>query len=824
MKTLFAGICLLLTTFTSLGAVPDYKAFRGIGGVTVTTNPPPLGDGTIVIDGSGISAGALPTYALTNNQSTAITLNGTVTNAGDVRLTGGGVYVASGAGSGLYVAGQTRTATATVTNALTMQNVIHSRPAVFNSSGQLTNDLVQVNSWRAWADPVTSGQYYAQNKGLDINLSSNDFSGLLQYIFNRGVDGTFLRIEPSPYYTNNYTLTNTVIITNAFIMEGNGNSTTVLRLATNSAGPMFQLGTIGNPLGGIGRIRKLRFEGDPGTAAGVGVKVVNCAEPVFSDSEWTGFKLAGIQISETNYNHWALAERCWFVGKDSTAHGILFDNEGNAPSQNHFTINECIFGSFGGMVHGVTVSNYYPNLVIQNNHFRYSSGTLNAGIGLLAGSRYLIQGNQFVNYSGSQYPILFYDRGSATNYSSSVVNNYASRSGGNGPTYCVVLGDFVQGIFLNGNHSENGTPVGYTGNNGVVNDFNSLGLTLDPTSTNFIFSLTEDASPASGDFIVTMDVSTAQLKKVQRANFDSGGSGATNGLAVIAVNRVESDTIINTNAITAASVVVNQYLHAAVITNHTAEPLAVGLGVLRIEGSNQFYFINVLSNITINSGTSVLLRSNVTYGIWVSNTTFTVGTEATWQWKDGATLSDAPSFQNGAYLIRLRRDFMGTNAWLETGRQFSAVAGFNVTFGTNTTSGLVTNNIKQGLTNIVGIAYELGILNVATNTAQTNLTINFSPDATNHLDVYSTNWWTQWTNVSGLSATGVRHKTIRFTPSAPGQGVTNVWPSSGLNHGLYTWKTNVNSPMWQVFTNGKTYVVSLTAMGTNLHPTVTLWE
>lgn len=50
-------------------------------------------------------------------------------------------------------------------------------------------------------------------------------------------------------------------------------------------------------------------------------------------------------------------------------------------------------------------------------------------------------------------------------------------------------------------------------------------LALAATDTAFINNLTEDASPASGDFIVSYDVSAGLLKKVQRANFDSGGGG-----------------------------------------------------------------------------------------------------------------------------------------------------------------------------------------------------------------------------------------------------------------------------------------------------------
>lgn len=174
----------------------------------------------------------------------------------------------------------------------------------------------------------------------------------------------------------------------------------------------------------------------------------------------------------------------------------------------------------------------------------------------------------------------------------------------------------------------------------------------------------------------------------------SGGPAGSSNFVVLSAGDVDGTNKAAFNTIDA-----RQYLHAAVITNHTAEPFAVGSGVLRIEGSNQFYFVNVLSNITINSGTSVLLRSNVTYGVWITNTTFTVATEATWQWRNTKSVSTVPSFQNGAYFLRLKRDFMGTNAWVETGPSYELGAGSNVYFTTN--NGVVS--VSGDLSNVPGI-------------------------------------------------------------------------------------------------------------------------
>lgn len=64
----------------AIAATPSYKAFIGAGGITVTSNPP---NGTIVIDGTAISAGALPDYAITNEQAGV-----TFTNKADLRQEG----------------------------------------------------------------------------------------------------------------------------------------------------------------------------------------------------------------------------------------------------------------------------------------------------------------------------------------------------------------------------------------------------------------------------------------------------------------------------------------------------------------------------------------------------------------------------------------------------------------------------------------------------------------------------------------------------------------------------------------------------------------
>ena len=84
-------LALLLSSGALFGANVPYTAFRGVGGITVSSN---VSLGTVTIDGSGIAAGALPTFALTNNQTTAVRLashlkvDGILTNATGIKADG----------------------------------------------------------------------------------------------------------------------------------------------------------------------------------------------------------------------------------------------------------------------------------------------------------------------------------------------------------------------------------------------------------------------------------------------------------------------------------------------------------------------------------------------------------------------------------------------------------------------------------------------------------------------------------------------------------------------------------------------------------------
>ena len=56
------------------------------------------------------------------------------------------------------------------------------------------------------------------------------------------------------------------------------------------------------------------------------------------------------------------------------------------------------------------------------------------------------------------------------------------------------------------------------------------------------------------------------------------------------------------------------------------------------------------------------------------------------------------------------------------------------------------------------------------------------------------------------------------------QNLVVVWPAAGVNHASYNWRTNASSTLWTTLTNNKVYVASMSSIGTNVFPTITLWE
>ena len=334
------------------------------------------------------------------------------------------------------------------------------------------------NSWSFWISPTVTNSYFAENRGLGIITNSTDFGALMQSILNRGTDGFHFQLFGNPYYNAHFVVSNTVVFTNWGTIHGDGNPSTVVHGKSGMTTPVFQVGDATHFVSGINRFEDLRMEGEGTSAGSVGVKIVNGAEPVFVKVEFTGFLLAGIQLS-TLYNvAWGEAEDCWFVQKGANAHGILIDvSPTSAIDQNHFKVRGCTFGNHTAGGTGITVSNWFPGLAVLGNHFRNYTGAAGMGVRFWAGGDAMIQGNQFHN-PGADWPITFADRGSATNYNTSVIGNKGWTYGGNGQEM-VYVGTFVQGLTFVGNEW-NGATASYieAGNNGFINNFDKYQFRL----------------------------------------------------------------------------------------------------------------------------------------------------------------------------------------------------------------------------------------------------------------------------------------------------------------------------------------------------------
>ena len=343
------------------------------------------------------------------------------------------------------------------------------------ATGAITNKW---NAWQFWCDPVSTNTYHAENRGLGIKTNSTDFGAMMQSILNRGTDGFHFQLFGNPYYNAHFVVSNTVVFTNWGTIHGDGNPSTVVHGKSGMTTPVFQVGDATHFVSGINRFEDLRMEGEGTSAGSVGVKIVNGAEPVFVKVEFTGFLLAGIQLS-TLYNvAWGEAEDCWFVQKGANAHGILIDvSPTSAIDQNHFKVRGCTFGNHTAGGTGITVSNWFPGLAVLGNHFRNYTGAAGMGVRFWAGGDAMIQGNQFHN-PGADWPITFADRGSATNYNTSVIGNKGWTYGGNGQEM-VYVGTFVQGLTFVGNEW-NGATASYieAGNNGFINNFDKYQFRL----------------------------------------------------------------------------------------------------------------------------------------------------------------------------------------------------------------------------------------------------------------------------------------------------------------------------------------------------------
>jgi len=390
-----------------------------------------------------------------------------------------------------------------------------------NGTGTYTNKW---NSWEIWGSPTVSNSLFAANRGLGIVTNSTSFSGLMQSIVNRAVTGFDIFIHPNPYYSNSYSADATITITNWGIIRGGGNPVTVIRATAALNGPVFQVGTTTIGSGGINRFKDIRIEGDNAGANGVGVKIVDCAEPVFRDMETTGFKRAGIELASTNYMHWAYADHCWFVTKDAGAKGILVSGApiSSDRAQNHFDINDCNFGVFGGG-EPIFISTNFPNVRVTDSIFKYSSGTMSYGISQENGRDALYSGNKFVNFSAA-VPIMFAASGTVfsgvTNLNPTFVNNHSD-----GTAEIIQIGQFVTNVTLSANSIRgSGATVVYEdiASNGRINNLDQTELRLGHLTTNTI--------PYIGAY---GEVKTATLSglSLSGGTLTASGSGSPGGVA-----------------------------------------------------------------------------------------------------------------------------------------------------------------------------------------------------------------------------------------------------------------------------------------------------
>lgn len=179
---------LLVALATSIHAANvDYKAFRGTGGITVTTNPPPGGDGTVTIDGSGITATATNAIANAHGLGTNTSFYGAVTNNGTLRQDGHSTF-----SSATFTGAVTNTTSLRLQGSTTFEGA-----ATFDLSAKFnflpTNSIVRIGAGGTMTTSIIgSGLSLAADGTLSSTASGTPAggSGSIQFTEGASLAGT----------------------------------------------------------------------------------------------------------------------------------------------------------------------------------------------------------------------------------------------------------------------------------------------------------------------------------------------------------------------------------------------------------------------------------------------------------------------------------------------------------------------------------------------------------------------------------------------------------------------------------------------------------
>lgn len=304
--------------------------------------------------------------------------------------------------------------------------------------------------WVVWRDGAT---YYAVNQRDGVTRNDTDCTELVQWIHDNSIGAAsinFATIEktaPSTY--GFFEFTGPVILTKTISLYGEGNPQTIFKLVSGD-GPVIQYGTVGTEVGGIARVRDIRFEGSTGSATAVGIKFLNCAEPNVRGCEFNNFGGSGVEVACENNSFWSSIIDSWFVVA-SGAKGLAVTGDADAIASDMLILG-CHFsggGPLGGV--GVSVTGAYRNISITGNRFEQGAGS-SPSIQIDAGTNFTITGNIFIGHAVA--PVNFGNRGGSTNVAATVTGNSWGNSGA-----LVTIGTNVIGVHQAANANNNRVQV-----------------------------------------------------------------------------------------------------------------------------------------------------------------------------------------------------------------------------------------------------------------------------------------------------------------------------------------------------------------------------